>query len=144
MPGGLLQWISEKLHRPVAPRSHRVGAAGEAAARRHLSSLGWKYLTANFRGEAGEIDLVFRNADCLVCVEVKSRARGGWLRPAAAVTLAKRRRIARTALEYLRLAGNPKVNVRFDIVEVLFDGEEVEELRHLENSFPMPKPLRYY
>ena len=51
--------------------------------------------------------------------------------------------LAITALEYLHRSGRPRVNVRFDIVEVLCDSEVVVEVRHLENAFTMPKPYRY-
>jgi putative endonuclease len=51
-----------------------------------------KFLTANFRSDRGEIDLIFREADCLVFVEVKTRIKGGWTRPAAAVNARKRLR----------------------------------------------------
>ena len=44
------------------------GQLGEGAAKAHLQALGLKFLTANFRSKRGEIDLVFRDADCLVFV----------------------------------------------------------------------------
>jgi hypothetical protein len=51
--------------------------------------------------------------------------------------------LAKTALDYLRLIHNPHVKIRFDIMEVLLDDGQVDELRHLPNSFAMPKPYRY-
>src|SRR5664279_234230 len=50
------------------------GELGERAAKKHLKRLGLKFLTANFRTPRGEIDLIFRDADCLVFVEVKTRS----------------------------------------------------------------------
>lgn len=50
------------------------GQLGERAAKRHLKRQGLKFLTANFRSERGEIDLIFRDRDCLVFVEVKTRS----------------------------------------------------------------------
>lgn len=47
---------------------------GERAARKHLQGRGLKFLTANFRSARGEVDLIFRDADCLVFVEVKTRS----------------------------------------------------------------------
>jgi len=119
------------------------GRLGERAAKRHLKRSGLKFLTANFRSERGEVDLIFRDGDCLVFVEVKTRSREDWLRPAAAVNAERRRRLTRTALDYLRLLKNPQVKVRFDIVEVLLVNSQVREVRHLENSFPMERPHRY-
>jgi len=89
------------------------------------------------------MDLVFRDGDCLVFVEVKTRSSEEWSRPAAAVDAERRRRLTRAALDYLRLLKNPLVKVRFDIVEVLLQDSRVREVRHLPNSFPMEKPYRY-
>jgi len=119
------------------------GELGEQAAKRRLKRLGLKFLTANFRTERGEIDLVFRDADCLVFVEVKTRSSEDWMRPAAAVNAERRRRLTRAALDYLHLLKNPPVKVRFDIVEVLLKDGAVRELRHLPNTFEMAKPYRY-
>jgi putative endonuclease len=119
------------------------GELGERAAKKHLKRQGLKFLTANFRSRRGEIDLVFRDRDCLVFVEVKTRASEEWSRPAAAVDAERRRRLTRAGLDYLRLLRNPPVKVRFDIVEVLLEDSAVREVRHLPNTFAMEKPYRY-
>src|SRR5690606_5591633 len=87
----LWQRIKERLAGKAEPEHLRRGRLGEAAAKRHLQTLGLKFLTANFRSARGEIDLVFRDADCLVFVEVKTRTAGGWVRPAGSVNARKRR-----------------------------------------------------
>lgn len=125
------------------PLHLRHGELGERAARKHLQRHGLKFLTANFRSDRGEIDLVLRDQDCLVFAEVKTRSSEDWVRPAAAVDARKRRLLSQTALDYLRLLRNPPVKIRFDIVEVLLDDGAVCEVRHLPNSFPMEKPYRY-
>ncbi len=125
------------------PPHLQAGRLGEKAARKHLKRQGLKFLTANFRTDRGEIDLVMRDEDCLVMVEVKTRSSEEWSRPAAAVDAERRRRLTRVALDYLRLLKNPPVKVRFDIVEVLLDSGRVNEVRHLPNSFAMEKPYRY-
>ena len=119
------------------------GELGERAAKKHLKRNGLKFLTANFRCSRGEIDLVFRDRDCLVFVEVKTRSSEEWVRPAAAVNAERRRRLTRAALDYLRLLKNPPVKVRFDIVEVLLENSRVWEVRHLPNTFAMERPYRY-
>jgi putative endonuclease len=125
------------------PEHLRRGELGERAAKQHLQKLGLKFLTANFRSEHGEIDLILRDDDCLVFAEVKTRSSEEWTRPAAAVDKRKRRLLTRTALHYLRLLKNPPVKFRFDIVEVLLADGEVREVRHLPNAFAMEKPYRY-
>lgn len=128
---------------PEQPEHLRRGALGERAAKQHLQQLGLKFLTANFRSERGEIDLVFREGDCLVFVEVKTRSSEDWVRPAAAVNARKRRLLSQTALDYLRLLKDRQVRIRFDIVEVLLADGAVREVRHLPNTFTMARPYRH-
>jgi putative endonuclease len=125
------------------PLHLRHGELGERAAKKHLRGQGLKFLAANFKSDRGEIDLVFRDQDCLVFVEVKTRSSEDWVRPAAAVDARKRRLLSQTGLDYLRLLKNPPVKIRFDIVEVLLQNGNVREVRHLPNTFAMSKPYRY-
>lgn len=125
------------------PEHLRRGELGERAAKEHLQRLGLKFLAANFRSDRGEIDLIFREADCLVFVEVKTRSSEAWTRPAAAVNARKKRLLSQTALDYLRLLKNPQVKIRFDIVEVLLRDAEVREVRYLPDTFPMSRGMRY-
>jgi putative endonuclease len=139
---GLLGKLKDRFIE-TRPEHLRRGALGERAAKKHLQKLGLKFLAANFRSDRGEIDLVFRDGDCLVFVEVKSRSSEDWTRPASAVDARKRRLLSQTALDYLKLLKNPAVKIRFDIVEVLLAAGAVREIRHLPNTFPMAKPFRY-
>jgi putative endonuclease len=127
----------------AVPAHLRSGLQGEKAAKKYLKQQGLKFLTANFRSPRGEIDLIFRDADCLVFTEVKTRSSEEWTRPAAAVDAERRRRLSKCGLDYLQLINNPKVKIRFDIVEVLMTNGKVREIRHLPNTFPMAKPHRY-
>lgn len=154
---GLWDRLKSRLATGPEPEHLRRGKLGERAARKHLQKLGLKFLTANFRSDRGEIDLIFRDpagtgaagmfvgngSDCLVFVEVKTRSSEDWTRPAAAVDARKRRLLSQTALDYLRLLKNPQVKIRFDIVEVLLRDGAVHEVRHLPNTFSMEKPYRY-
>jgi len=119
------------------------GELGEKAAEEHLCRLGLKFLVRNYRSRRGEIDLVFREGDCLVFVEVKTRSSEVWIRPAAAVNARKRRLLSLAALDYLRAIKNPRVKFRFDIVEVLLTDGVVHEVRHLPNTFTLTRPFRY-
>lgn len=135
--------LRQGRRRDPLPVHLQHGRLGERAARRHLRRLGLKFLAANYRSPRGEIDLVLRDGDCLVFVEVKTRSSEAWTRPAAAVDAGRRRRLSRAALDYLRLLGNPAVRVRFDIVEVLLESGAVREVRHLPNTFALSAPYRY-
>jgi putative endonuclease len=139
--------LLERIQSWWTPKERAVhlirGERGEGAAKKHLRRQGLKFLTANFRSARGEVDLIFRDDDCLVFVEVKTRSSEEWMRPAAAVDRERRRRLTRVALDYLRLLKNPQVKLRFDIVEVLLQDEAVREVRHLPNTFAMERPYRY-
>src|ERR1051325_2360109 len=74
------------------PLHLRHGQLGESAAKKHLKRNGLKFLTKNFRSDRGEVDLVFRDEDCLVFIEVKTRSSEEWTRLAAAVNKERRGR----------------------------------------------------
>lgn len=139
----ILEKIKSKFAGKIQPEHLRRGILGERAAKKYLQQQGLKFLAANFRSGRGEIDLIFRDGDCLAFVEVKTRSSEDWSRPAAAVKAERRRRLSQCALDYLRLLANPPVKIRFDIVEVLLSAGQVREVRHLPNTFAMSRPYRY-
>lgn len=63
-------------------------------------------------------------------------------RPAAAVNARKKRLLSQSAMDYLRMLKDPRVKIRFDIVEVLLADGAVREVRHLANSFSLSPPFR--
>jgi len=141
---GLWHWIERYCRpNPDKPVHLKYGASGELAARRYLERKGYKFLVSNFRWQKAEIDLICRDQDCLVFVEVKTRERDGWTRPAAAVNIHKKLLISRAALRYLHLLKNPQVIIRFDIIEVLHEEGNIKEIRHLPNAFSLSAPYRY-
>src|ERR1051326_7959671 len=135
--------IKSLFSRDDLPEHLRRGILGERAAKKFLQRNGLKFLCANYASDRGEVDLIFRDADCLVFIEVKTRSSEDWTRPAAAVNLRKRRLLCQTALDYLRRLKNPEVKFRFDIVEVLLLDSAVREVRHLPNTFSLAPPYRY-
>ncbi len=138
-----MSWWRHSAPPPAKPEHLRRGHLGEQAARDYLVSFGFKFLAANFRSENGEIDLIFRENDCLLFIEVKTRSSEQWTRPAAAVNQKKRRLLSETALDYLKRLGNPPVRFRFDIVEVLLKDGAVETIRHLPNAFELTTWRQY-
>ena len=143
-----MSWLSRILNlraesADVPSPTQVIGQIGENAAKAYLAAKGMRFLMANFRGRRGEIDLVFRDTESIVFVEVKSRKLSSWTRPSAAVSKHQKRLTSKTALEYLRLCNNPEVTLRFDIVEVLTIEDEIVEVRHLVDAFPLASPYRY-
>jgi putative endonuclease len=95
------------------------GARAEALAARHLAARGLSIVARNVRSRFGEIDLVAREGDTLVFVEVRLRRSPGFGGAAASITAAKRARLVKAAAGYLAtLRSEPAC--RFDAV--LLDG----------------------
>lgn len=90
------------------------GAAAERFARRILTDMGFEILAANYHGRSGEIDIIAREGEYLCFVEVKARRVGAMVTPAQSVTVAKQRKIVRTALLYLQHNGFD-LQPRFDL-----------------------------
>jgi len=84
-------------------------------------------LYRNFRPrQGGEVDLVCRENETLVFIEVKTRAPGGPGRPADAVDADKEEALIRGAQGWLHLLGDPVIPVRIDIVEVILGSGKPE------------------
>lgn len=106
----------------------RQGQGWEQAALAHLKRHGLVLVEANFSCKGGEIDLVMRDADTLVFVEVRQRASAAHGGAAASITPAKIRRLVRAAQFYLlRLPATPPC--RFDVVAI--DAGQLEWLRNV-------------
>src|SRR5213079_1347149 len=128
----------------VRPQHLWRGAHGEKLACRYLSRSGYKILFRNFRGRSGgEIDIVCRDHDTLVFVEVKTRTREDFGRPLEAVGRDKRNRISRGGLAWLRLLDDPDILFRFDVVEVVIGEGEEPRLELLQNAFSLPDRYIY-
>ena len=122
----------------------RLGERGEKLAARFLRSHGFKILYRNFRGrQGGEIDLVCRERDTLVFVEVKTRTREDFGRPLEAVNREKQRRISLGGLAWLRLLGDPDILFRFDVVEVIIAEGTDPRLELTRNAFQLSEPYLY-
>jgi len=78
-----------------------LGAAGELLARRHLEHRGYRFITANWRRSYGELDLVMRDGDVLVFVEVKTRSGERLATAEESLTAAQARRLLRGAQSFL-------------------------------------------
>jgi putative endonuclease len=140
------RWRSRFLRwRSSSKSGHlRRGARGEKLACRFLKHSGYKILLRNFRGRSGgEIDVVCRDNDRLVFVEVKTRTREDFGRPVAAVDRQKQKRISRGALAWLRMLDNPNILFRFDVVEVIMTDDRRPRLELIKNAFPLSKPYLY-
>ena len=95
-----------------------LGKVGEDLACAELQRRGYAILARRYRTRFGEIDIVAREGDTMVFVEVKTRTTSQFGDGAAAVTGGKQRRIGQMALDYLVRRRVPECPCRFDVVSV--------------------------
>lgn len=112
-----------------------VGAYGERVAVLYLVNQGMALLDRNWRGTAGEVDIIARDGDDLVFCEVKTRRTETFGAPVEAVVPAKARRIRRLAAEWLRASGVRPRQVRFDVVSVRPQPTGRASVEHLRGAF---------
>jgi putative endonuclease len=149
------RYLDRSLSEPVdlAARRQAMGAGewnrffgdlGERLAVKALRRGGLKVLYRNFRApKGGEVDIVCREGEWLVFVEVKTRSSTDFGRPVRAVDEAKQVLIVRGGLAWLRELNHPDVNFRFDVVEVVLEEGKPPQIEHLRNVFQMPESYRY-
>ncbi|ACY15024.1 YraN family protein [Haliangium ochraceum] len=112
---------------PAKPSTRARGQRGEDRAAEILLGAGYSIVERNYRCRLGEIDIVAREGDCLVFVEVRARSSARWGGALATVDAAKQRRIARVAAHYLA-ARRPRYEAcRFDVLGLT--GDQVELVR---------------
>ena len=149
MNTGLVRFIADLSNRWRSRSSrlrpeHQLGRRGEKLAAQFLRRQGYKVLQRNFRGRSGgEIDIVCRDNDTLVFVEVKTRTREDFGRPFDAVDRNKQRLVSRGGLAWLRLLDNPEIHFRFDVVEVIIAPDAPPRIEVLRDAFSLSEPYIY-
>lgn len=116
-------------------KSNLLGAYGEHLAARYLRYEKYQIKAANFKTYNGEIDLIAVKDGVLCFIEVKTRQIGGMLPPAEAVDIHKQENIKSCAAVYINRWAPDSENIRFDIIEVLVEGERLEKINHIKNAF---------
>lgn len=106
--------------RPLGDPRRDLGRAGEDIATRHLAQLGYEIVARNVRLPGGELDVVAREGDCLVFVEVRARRGRSHGTPEESITPAKQARLRLLAEAYLQALPVPPPNCRIDVVAVEF------------------------
>ena len=115
----------------------RLGRWGEMLVAEDLRKRGWRVVANGFRCRMGEIDLIVRNKEFLVFVEVKLRKSNQFGEPAAFVDYNKQRKL-RSAAQYYLLKNQTELQPRFDVAEVYApEGFDTKEpiIHYIENAF---------
>ena len=110
-----------------------LGKEGEALAVEYIRKKGYRILERNYRTFSGEIDIIARDGDTLVFVEVKARADHAFGYPFEAVDRRKREKIRKVALGFMK-ALKKEVPARFDVLSIsMINGRGSVE--HIKDAF---------
>ena len=110
------------------------GHWGENIACRYLEKLGYNIIGRNIRSRYGEVDIVAEHGDTVVFIEVKTRAPYAMVTGAESITPAKQKKLRHTAELYLaRFSDMPPA--RFDVIDIVANGWNVESIELIENAF---------
>lgn len=116
----------------------RLGVFGEEEAARSYRRLGYIILDANYRCPFGELDLVALRDNMLVFAEVRTRDAHAEITPAETVDAAKQQRLIATAKHFLRRYPEyADCDMRFDVIEVFYEGGYDCHLNRIENAFTL-------
>jgi putative endonuclease len=120
-------------------RQQKFGDKGESIAARYLQKIGYKILEKNYRTKLGEIDIIAKDKDAIVFVEVKSRRSRQFGNPKGAVTIKKQRKISMVALYYLKTTNHSSAKARFDVVAVT-SSRDKPHIEIIKNAFELAYP----
>ena len=119
----------------MSSRRQALGQWGESLAAEHLADLGYEILARNVRTPYGEIDLLARQDDQLVFVEVKTRSNRAYGDPETSITEKKRAHLIAAAQAYLQTHPAPNTDWRIDVIAIRKrPAGQAPEIVHFENA----------
>jgi len=116
-----------------------LGKKGEEKALRFLKKKGYRIIEQNYVCMMGEMDIIAKEKDTLVFVEVKTRTSMAFGPPQLAVTQFKQRQLSKVALHFLKEKKLEDIKARFDVVAILLPPEK-EEIELIRNAFDLQYP----
>ncbi len=116
-----------------------LGKRGEEIAIRFLKKKGYRIVERNYSCKMGEMDIIAKEKDTLVFIEVKTRTSTAFGPPQFAVNSSKQIQLSKVALHFLKEKGIGEIKARFDVVAILLSphGEEIELIK---NAFDLQYP----
>ena len=114
-------------------KRHILGTEGEDIAAKYLEKIGCEILIRNFRSYYGEIDIIAKDKNEYVFVEVKTRTSERFGKPIEAVNKTKKKHIYKTAEYYLYYKKIQNIYVRFDIIEI-YKKQNKFYVHHIKNA----------
>ena len=118
-------------------KQNDFGRHSEIMAQNYLMSIGYKILETNWRSGHKEIDIIAKDENIIVFVEVKSRTNDIFAKPEDAVNFKKIKNIVRAANTYL-ISHNIENDSRFDIITLLLMPSGEYKIEHIKDAFIAP------
>lgn len=116
------------------PERNKIGISGEVYGKEYLINKGYVILHCNWRSRRKEIDIIATKDDMLIIVEVKTRSSYLFGFPEESVGIKKQKSIKEVTADFIQM--NPKYKfIRFDVLSIRMQGEQVKEIIHYENAF---------
>lgn len=115
--------------------SKKLAKLGEEIAEKLLVSKGYSIIKKNFVFGKGEIDIIAKDGDCLVFVEVKTRRNFDFGEPEYSITKSKQRQLKKIAEAYFYVNGLQEQYCRFDVITIVGEREEDLVINHIVNAF---------
>lgn len=113
-----------------------LGKQGEDLALKKIRRLGYQCICRNYRCPLGEIDLVAKDGDTLVFLEIKTRKGRSLGYAKEAVDARKRRQLSKVALAYMKSNDCCEAKSRFDVVAISIHGDK-KEIEVVQNAFEL-------
>jgi putative endonuclease len=113
--------------------TREFGMQAEDAAARFLQNRNYRIVARNYKTLCGEVDIIARDRETLVFVEVKARVSCAFGQPFEAVGARKQERLRRVALLYLKKIGT-ELPVRFDVISISAGSGQML-IDHIEGAF---------
>jgi putative endonuclease len=111
-----------------------LGSEGEDLAVRFLQKKGYRIVARNYKTPVGEIDIIARDGDTIVFIEVKTRTDISFGYPFEAVNNRKRQKLKNLALLYLKRQGKESP-VRFDVLSIFCMDDGKKDIEHIKDAF---------
>ena len=119
----------------MGKESKIIGDLGEDKACEYLFKAGWSIVERNFRSSHGEIDIIARDGESLVFVEVKSYSFRSYSKPIFSISKYKKRCIIHAARTYIKFHNIKNTYCRFDVIAIYRDRNNEEKLEYFKSAF---------
>ncbi len=115
-------------------KHNETGKIGEHLARTFLESKGFLILEVNWRYRKAELDLIAKDGETLVFIEVKTRSTDLFGQPTESISARKKQLLADAASAYIEQIGHDWA-IRFDVISIIYKSAEHYTIEHFEDAF---------